>query len=53
MWVLNEAIQRKLLTEADLTLSKALEIVQGIEAADGFCEGKNHSCEQLACSIGK
>ena len=51
--VLNEAIQRKLLTEADLTLSKAFEIAQGIEAAAGFCEGKKNSCEPLACPIGK
>lgn len=50
--VLSEAIQRKLLTEADLTLSRAFEINQGIEAAAGFCEGKN-SCEQLASPIGK
>ena len=51
--VLNEAIQRKLLTEADLTLSKAFKIAQGIEAAAGFCEGKKNVGGPLAYPIGK
>ena len=51
--VLSEAMQRKLLTEADLTLSRAFEIAQGIEAAAEFCKGKKNSCEQLACPIEK
>ena len=53
MWLLNEAIQRKLLMEADLILSKAFKIAQGIETAAGFCEGKKNAGGPLAYLIGK
>ena len=53
MWGVKRVIQRRLLTEANLTLSKAFEIAQGIEAAAGFCEGKKNAGGPLAYPIGK
>ncbi len=43
----NEAIQRKLLAERDLTYERALAIAQGSEEADkNLRETRNEDCEQ-------
>jgi len=36
MWVKNEGIQKRLLTEAEVTLARAVEVAQGREAAQVY-----------------
>eukprot|EP00731_Ephydatia_muelleri_P001779 Em0001g1779a len=50
--VTNDTIQRRLLTEADLTLNRAFEIAQGMEAAMGFCEGIKNPGGQPEQTVG-
>ena len=43
----HEAIQRRLLSETDLTYAKAMEIAQGMEAADRHSKSLNQPSEPL------